>query len=521
MKNRSDEAGAGRILGRASVVGAGATYQQAISFLSGLIVARMIGAAEYGVFNLARNLVDLTAIVTRLGLEIGLQRYFGEAAAAQDRDRAVAVLRRLRLLAGVVALLPILAVGLGLGRYLETSVYHFPQFAEILLCLALALPFLTDIAVLGGAYRGILKLPPTVLAECVLMPTIRLAIILILFAAGWRLWAVVVGTALGSLLASAFLSLRARADFSGGSGNQPASWADAFRVLSYSSVLAVAVLVTTLTSSMDLLTLGRFATAQDLGQYSLVKMLLLLMGVFGAAFTSGLGALVAERHFRGDVDGVLRVMSLTARLVTLATLPVFAIFLFWGAKVALLFGPSFAVSQSVVSWLAASQFVFLILGPAGWALSMTGRHVLELKILVVGLIVSAVLCSIAVPAFGQLGAAIATFCAMTTANLVRVLFVRRFLGALPFRGDILPIAATGIALAWGSHAVATHLAASALWSTISGIAVFALLYGVAVWNLFLSDAERNGIRAAAVRLFAVAGRAGQASAGEQTRPVRR
>ena len=107
------------IIGRASLAAAGSVYQQGVSFLSALIVARVIGAAEYGVFNLARTLVELSAIVTRLGLEVGLQRFFGEAAAGRDGACVVAVLHRLRLLAATLALLPVAAVALGAGRALE------------------------------------------------------------------------------------------------------------------------------------------------------------------------------------------------------------------------------------------------------------------------------------------------------------------------------------------------------------------------------------------------------------------
>ncbi len=496
MKNEKDNGGPREIIGRASVTAAGTIYQQGLSFLSGLIVARVIGAAEYGIFNLARTLVELTAIVTRLGLDIGLQRFFGEAAWGHDPTYAAAVLRRLRLLASTLALLPTAAVALGLGRVLESHVYQFPQFANILLALALILPFLTDIAILGGAYRGILKLSPTVLAESVLLPTVRLLVIVILFAVGWRLWAVVVGTVVGSFLASALLSLRARSDFRVAPAARPASSADLLQVLSYSSVLAAALLVATLTNNMDLLVLGRFATAEALGQYSLVKMLLVLTGVFGTALTSGLGSLIAARYARGDTEGMVRVMSLTCRLVTLVTLPIFAVFLFWGAQLALLFGPSFAVSQSVVGWLAASQFVFTVFAPAGWALSMTGRHLVELKILSFVLLLSAVSCLIAVPAFGQLGAAVAAFGAWATTGFVRVVLVRRVLGAFPFGADIFVITTTGILLAWVSYELAAQLSSSSLWNTVIGIAGFSLLYGIANWRYFLSESERNGISSA-------------------------
>jgi len=481
------------MIGRASVVAAGSVYRQGISFLSGLIVARVIGAADYGIFNLARNLVEVTGIFTRLGLDLGLQRHFGETNSARDRTPDVVVLHRLRLLAGTFALLPVVAVALGLGRFLEENVYHHSRFAEVLLCLALALPFLTDISVLGGAYRGILKLSPSVMAESVLLPTVRLAAIVILFLAGWRLWAVVVGTTLGSFVAAAFLAMRARSDFRADASARPHAWTDAFRVARYSSVLAGCMIVTALTTNMDTFMLGHFATAHDLGQYSLVKTLLILTGVFGAAFGQGVEALVADRHSRGDIDGMVRVMSLTARLITLVTVPIFAIFLFWGAQLTPLFGPSFAVSQTAVSWLAVGPFVSMIFWPAHCGLSMTGKHLLELKILSLGLVIATLLCWVAVPAFGQLGAAVATCASVAFANLARVLVVRRSVRRFPLGGDIFVITGAGIGLAWSSDAAIAQLPLSSLWSAVCGIGGFLLAYGVAGWTYLLTESEKSGI----------------------------
>jgi O-antigen/teichoic acid export membrane protein len=494
MEYGTEEAGPRKMLGRASIVAAGTAYRQCVSFLSGLIVARVIGAADYGIFSLARNLVEVTGIFTRLGLDLGLQRYFGETSGARQGVARAELLGRVRLLAGGLALLPVIAIALGLGWFLEANVYPYRGFSEVLLCLALALPFMTDLAVLGGAYRGILKLAPSVLADCVLLPTVRLALIVILFAAGWTLWAVVVGSTLASFLASAFLAARARSDLRDGAPVRPQSWGDALRVVRYSCVLAGSMIVTALTTSMDTFMLGHFATAQDLGQYSLVKTLLILTGVLGVACGQGLEALVAERHYRGDLDGMVRVMSLSTRLIALVTAPIFAIFLFWGAQLTLLFGPSFAASQVVVGWLAAGSFISLIFWPSACGLSMTGRHVLELKILSAGLVVAMLLCWFAVPAYGQLGAAVATCASVANANLARVLVVRRVVGRFPFGRDLFLITAAGIGIAWGCDAIVARFPLAAPWSAMLAIGCFVPAYALAVWTHLLSEAEKRGIR---------------------------
>ena len=158
-----------------------------------------------------------------------------------------------------------------------------------------------------------------------------------------------------------------------------------------------------------------------------------------------------------------------------------------------LFGPSFAVSQAVVSWLAVSQFIFMIFGNSGWALSMTGKHLLELKILSAGLVVATLLCWVAVPAYGQLGAAVATCTSVVIANFARVLFVHRSIRSFPFGRDIFVITAAGIALAWGSNVVVAQLFLPSFWSTVSEIGCFTLAYGVVGWTHLLSESEKRGI----------------------------
>ncbi|HXC59279.1 MAG TPA: oligosaccharide flippase family protein, partial [Steroidobacteraceae bacterium] len=111
-----EEAAPRKMLGRASLAGGGTIYQQGISFLMGMIVARVVGAAHYGVYNLARNLTDVMLIMTRLGLENGLQRYLGETSDGADRTHRLVVLRQLRIIAAVVALVPGIVIGLGVGQ---------------------------------------------------------------------------------------------------------------------------------------------------------------------------------------------------------------------------------------------------------------------------------------------------------------------------------------------------------------------------------------------------------------------
>ncbi|HVS23764.1 MAG TPA: oligosaccharide flippase family protein [Gammaproteobacteria bacterium] len=499
------EGTAKKLLQRASLVAAGTLYQQGVAFASGLIVARVIGAADYGVFALARSLVDVAATVTRLGLDIGLQRFFGETSIPLNKVSRGVMLRRLRLCAAATALIVVFAVALGLGRFLEAHVYRYTDFAAVLLCLSLTLPFANDVSVLGGAYRGILNLTPSVLVECILQPTVRLAAIGALLWMGWRLWAVAYGTTFAACLACLVLALASRGAFRDGEERGHASWTDALRVVRYSIVLAGAVLVTSLTTSIDVLVLAHFTSAEEVGRYSLVKTLLLVMGVLGAAFVQGLGTTVAALHFRGDGAAMRRAMVHSVTWIARTTLPVFVVFVFWGADLMPLFGPTFESPPTVVRSLAAAQLAFVVLGPCGWALSMTGKHLLELGVLLLGLAVAAVLCWLAVPAFGEAGAAVAMAASTVATNALRVAVVRRRYGAWPFGGEIIWLTAVSLALGWISNTAVAAVGLPPPWRAFAGAVCFLIAFVAVLWRFVLDDTEREAllgsVRGAQLRFF--------------------
>lgn len=483
-----------RLARGASIAAGGMIFQQIVSFLSGLIVARVIGAAEYGIFNLARNLVQIASIVTRLGLDLGLQRFLGAASTAVEiavwRDRILT----LRILAAAGSLVICFAVAFGFGDFLEAHVYRYEHFAWVLTVVCLSLPFLTDLGILGGAYRGIKHLGPSVLAEFVLLPVFRLGIVLLLFAIGWRLWAAVVGGTVGALLASIYLTIRAKSDFPASDALSTGHLRECRNILGVSVVLAGAMLVTMLTRSVDMLFLGHFTTAAAVGQYALAQMMLLVVSLFGNAFGQSLGPLVAERHGAGDLSGMGQLLCTNSRWVALATCPLYAVFLTWGHDLAFLFGPTFDISQPVLGWLGASTLLITIVASNGYALSMTGRHRGEFLLLLVGLALATLFCAFAVPRWEQVGAAAATFVALALVNGLRIWRVQRLFKVRTLDFSVVAIVLLNVGFALTLGWLLEMLIESTLIRVPLGIATFVALSLAGAWHFSLTATERSSLR---------------------------
>ncbi|HEX5126925.1 MAG TPA: oligosaccharide flippase family protein [Rhodocyclaceae bacterium] len=473
----------------------GMVYQQAVSFLSGLIIARVVGAADYGIVSLARNIMLAVGIYARLGLDIGLQRFIGEPlhGSIEQRQR-LTILRGFRLLACLVSVVPFVILAMGLGPWVQQHIYRYEDFSSVLLVTFLALPFLSDVAVLGGAYRGMLNPAPPITAEFIIMPTVRLFAIVAMFALGMRLWAVVIGTSLASTVAFAYLAVRFK-KYRRAQSCPALSVVEARRQISvttkYSIVIAMGMGMTTLTRSTDTFFLGHYAAAKDVGQYSLVQMMLILVGLFGAALGQSLGAQVARCYAERNLQGIENLLANNARQIALVSCPLFAIFFFWGSDLALVFGNSYMVATAVVRWLALTSLVVTLTASAGFSLSMTGHQWLELMVLSLGLLFTIVLCRAIIPAWGQLGAAVAVCTAVVLTNTLRLFVVWRRFSIFHLRGDLLVIGFLPMALAWCVSQTGGGFGIERIVRAMTGAAVFATLYAVIAWFVLLRDAERS------------------------------
>jgi O-antigen/teichoic acid export membrane protein len=467
------------------------TYAKMVSFATGIVVARVIGASQYGMFNVARNVLESCSIVSPLGLDLALQRHLGSA--PEQLSSRLAQLTFFRLVTFGLAIIPPALAAAGLSSYVEQSIYRYPDFANVLLVTLIALPFATDIAVLGGAYRGVLNPAPFMLANYVVQPTVRLVIMGLLFVLGFRLWAVVVATCASYIISWAVLALLARKDIAGSGTPHRRDWADIRSVFLYSPTLGASLVFVVWIRSADSLFLGHFGSARDVGQYAAILMIAQLIGLLGEALGQTLGARIALCYRNNNLAAMEDLLAENVRRTALVSAPIFSAILFWGDRIDLVLGPTFAVDARVVALVAARMFLQTIFGYSGFALSMTGWHVRETILLGFGFLLSVIICSVLVPLYGQLGAALASFATLSMINLARYAVVRWMFRIRIIR---MPVA-TATALAVTTAGIVWLLLRSiddrTLPFTLFEAAVFLTLFAGAAWILLITDQDRDTI----------------------------
>lgn len=480
----------------AKIAAFGMVYMQMLSLLSGIVIARVLGAADYGILNLARSVLSSVQVFSKLGLDLGLQRHLGEVADGTERAQRFAQTQALRRLVLVLTLTLLGLAAAGGAQWLEQHVYQHPGFAAVLLGLAIGLPFLCDLAILGGAYRGVLNLAPSVVVEYILMPTLRLAIVVLLFAVGWRLGAVVGGTTLAAIVAASVLAWNARRTFAT-TARTPRIWEVARSpVMRYSLVLTLSFAVVTLSRTVDVLILGHFLPAAQVGQYSVAQMMMAVIALFGSAVGQTTGARVARFYKDGDPAAMEQLLQLQARWISLLSIGICAVMAVWGYALMALFGPTFSIAPACVAVLALCQYVQSVLAPSGYALSMTGKQNQELALLLVGLAAGAMFGWFVVPVLGQLGAALTYAVGVLIVNVSRVVMVRRSMGVLALSPSLAGITLVPLVAAFLMEWCRFQLRGDAgLIDAAASASLFLLGFAAVAWRAVLTERERDTFRA--------------------------
>lgn len=456
---------------------------QVLTMAASLVVARSLSAEGFGTVSVARNFLMLAAVIFQLGLDLGLQRRLGEV--GERAGEHFAEIRLLRLICAVAALSALAILGLGGAGLAESYVIGHQGFSRILLVTMIALPFWVDLAVMGGAYRGILRPGPSLFAMSVIQPAVRLAATVVSILLGEVLLAMPIGLICGYGAAWMYLAARASRQFALPPGRASYDFSAVAHVLRFSIPLAFAIACTTLTRMLDLLALSYFAPRVEVGRYSATLLLVQMLLLVGAAKGQAIGTRVASAFARRDTASLQSALMNNIRLIGILAAPLFACFLFWGGRLDLLIGDSYRQDGLVVILAVTYGLIASVWGSFGLALAMTNHYKIETAIIFAGLLIQAAGCLVLVPNYGQAGAAAASLVTTVAILAMRCIAVhaahRIFL-------QLEPLLWIGAALAIAAlvFAVETHIGGRTVLSTaISCIATCAVYLLLTLgWNRY-------------------------------------
>lgn len=473
----------------------------AISYLFGILVARQVGAEQYGLYTLGVTAVSLMSRLAIVGLDRGLMRF---ASISRGEGRG-ALLRQLAGLAlwvggisGVVGAVVMWVFPANLLQLLHWT--DKPQLLQLLPIFAFAVPAmtLTGIAIAGTqAFRTIRY---RAFVVNVVQPIIKLLTsLLLIFIVGPVAMAPVLGFVVAQIIGT-FLALfylhRLTQDVAVVDAPTPGAGRQLAR---FSVPLLFSNVIDYLNGRTELLVLGMFLIADMAGIYNAAVRLSGLGLIVLTAFNAIFSPLISDLHHRGEMERLGVLFKLVTRWIVIVAMPLFLAQMLFAPQLMSFFGPEFVQGATALRILSLGQLVNFATGAVGVMLIMSGRSDITFLNSLLTVLLALALDFWLVPKAGLIGAAMAGGAILALVNLVRLFEVWYLMHVHPFSWAFLrpliaavPAAVVGwIWLRWLPLNHLLHLVVACL--------VLGVVYLASLLALGLDDGDRMMIHALQVR----------------------
>ncbi len=399
-----------------------------LGFALNVALARALGAGGLGIYHLALTFALIASVVGRVGMDAAMLKFAATRYAAMDGRRLAAV-HRLGMGTAMLCCSIVAAITFFTADWLALAVYSDPAIAQPLRLMALALLPFALLSLYGELLKAGQHQALSSLVQGAALPMVSL---LLLFAFAQHIKdasaaATIYLAANIVVCLTSYILWRRTLPPTDGASTEPMR----FRELLWTAMpmygAAVADVVMTFA---DVLILGMFATAADVGIYTAAARTALLTRFVLLANSSVAAPRFAALHAANDKAGVARLAVRSTWLTTVSSLPVLLLFIVFPQHILSLFGPHFEAGALALIILSIGQFVNAATGPVGYLLNMSGYHRIEGRIAVAGAVMTVGLCFALIPLWGLLGAAAANAIATASCNLLRVYFAKTCLGIL-------------------------------------------------------------------------------------------
>jgi len=448
----------------------------AFGYLSRMIIARFLGASDYGLVCLAFAGVSIAVSLSLIGLPVGVTRYVSFYKGKGDKGRIKGTIISALKISFPLSLI-ISFIFFFSADWISVRVFHEPRLAQVLMIFAVSIPFWVLRSNFNSAMVGFQVLQYQVYVNQFFENIFKLAAIVIFVALGFGVlgaaWGWSLAIILTPFLAFYFLEKKVFPVFN----TKVKAISVDKELFFFSFPLVFAGLAGLITGWTDTLMLGYFSTASDVGIYNAAlptaKLLSVGAGAFGVIFMP----VVSELYAMDRWEELKRTYSSVTKWILSILLPLFLLMsLFSKEIINVLFGSEFIAGATALSILAFSYFISSLFALAAPLLQSYGRTKIIMGGSFVGASANFILNLFFIPIYGVKGAAFATGISFALMSIIYLFFAYRVGKMQPFRRSFLkPVIASVIAVLV-VYALTKYLIGVSLFALIVMFIVFLMLY---------------------------------------------
>lgn len=393
-----------------------------LSFIIGLLLARLLGTTGYGTYAYAMSWVGLLAVPGALGLDKLLVREVAIYKTKSEWDLMKGLLRWANKAVLIVS------SGLALLAAVIISIFvsHRDRLVLASLLIALiSLPLVTLTRLRQAALKGLNRVTAGQVPEMLIQPTLFILFIstayLLLgkglsvpWVLGLNITAMGIAFTIGTLVL--LKTLPTPMNITAPSYKKTEWMRSAFPLMLITGMQII-------NARTDIIMLGIMKGPKEAGIYSVANHGAELIIFILFAVNTALAPTVVNLYTSGETEKLQDVVTASTRIILLFSLPIALTLIVFGHWFLLLFGEAFTQGRMTLAILSAGQLVNASMGSVGLLLIMTGHE----RNAAIGVGISAalniILNVLLIPKWSIEGAAIATASSMITWNILLAIWV--------------------------------------------------------------------------------------------------
>ena len=394
-----------------------------LAFAFNVVLARLLGADGAGVYYLALTVVTIASLLGKVGLDNAFVRFTAANAAHERWDKVAALSRKGVRFSTAISILVSLLIVL-LAPWLSNSIFDEPRLVWPLRLIALAIVPFSLLSLNSALLRGLKKIRDATIVRTMAVPLLSLPFLLIF----GRLWGIE-GAVISYILAVGLVWLFSVAAWRRAAPfplHTEGHFNTNLLVTTSVPLLWIELLNYTMSSSGTLL-LGAWLDSEAVGVYGIALRTTLLMRFIIESANTIVAPKVAALYESNDMASLGALMRNISVFMAAMGAPILLVFFVAPQWILNLFGSDFTGGAAAMAILATGQFINVATGTVGQLLLMTGHEKILRNNFIFNTALNLVLNVILIPAYGIVGAAIASAASLVIQNLITVALVRKYL----------------------------------------------------------------------------------------------
>ncbi|MBN1762684.1 MAG: flippase [Methanomicrobia archaeon] len=445
-------------------------------YFSRIILARFLGATDYGLISLGFAAMSLTAAVSLVGLQGGVTRYVAFYKGRGDKGGIKGTIEGAVKIALPLSLIFTFSLFSG-SQWISINVFHEPHLTSVLRIFSIAVPFFSLSIIFVAAIAGFQDMRYVAYVDQVFQNTLKLVAIVALLVLGFGVLGAAWGWAL-AIIAMPFLGFYFLEKKVFPVLNTPIKATSLEReLLSFSWPLLFATLSAVVMNWTDTFMLGYFSSAQEVGIYNAAHPTAALIYFVFMSFSGIFMPVISELHARNRSDELKITYSAVTKWILSLALPAFLLItLFSRSVITILFGDEFITGSTALAILAFGYIIQAMLGLSGRIIQALGRTKIILVCNVIGAASNVGLNLYLIPLYGINGAAVATALSIILMIGLIFTFAYRISGMQPFKFSHLKPVITSIIAVLIVYGITKYAFVVSFLVLIAMLPVFFVLY---------------------------------------------